>query len=163
MQLYILTCGIGCLPKCQRLGNEPVHHEGEIISITDFKASATLLQFLCLLEFLVIRTEDDRYVPHCCLGQVVDAYAKATTHLGHVTILIYRGEQAKAVDDEDISLLEQLCLTLAYLTIAQHPLARQQFYYLLYVTVVYDMRGYHHLPVALDTEVSNENLFVGLP
>jgi hypothetical protein len=78
---------------------ETVHDAGEVLVVADFQSTATLLQLLCLLEFVVLRTEDDGLSPYGSLHRVVDAHTKTATYVWHVGIAIDAGEKSEAVDD----------------------------------------------------------------
>ena len=74
---------------CQlRMIDKALHQSAEIIGISYLQATATLLQSLSLLEALVVRTEEYGNIPDGSLQRVMDSYAKATTNISYICIVI---------------------------------------------------------------------------
>ena len=67
---------------------EALHDAVEIVGCSNFQASATSLETLCLLEALVVGSEDDGYVPYGSLYRAVDSYAKSSSDVGDVSIVV---------------------------------------------------------------------------
>lgn len=68
--------------------DKALHQSAEIIGISYLQATATLLQSLSLLEALVVRTEEYGNISDGSLQRVMDSYAKATTNISYICIVI---------------------------------------------------------------------------
>ena len=71
---------------------EALHDAAEIVSCSNLQTSATSLETLCLLEALVVGSEDDGYVPDGSLYRAVDSYAKSSSDIGDVSIMVYAAQ-----------------------------------------------------------------------
>ena len=64
-------------------------------------AASEVDEVVCLLEFVVIRAEDDGLAVGYGLENVVYAHAEPSTDIGHGGVAIELGEEAYVVDDEN--------------------------------------------------------------
>ena len=112
---------------------------------------------------MVVWSEDDGKVPHCCLGEVMDACAEAASYVDDIAVFIYGAEQSEAVDDEYFGIGECLQVACGELGVAQHSSALQQLHDHLDMALGNDMGREDEFPVAMLVEVGDENLLVREP
>ena len=62
-----------------------------------------------LLEALVVRSEDYRLAPYGSFEQIMYAHSESASDIRHISIAIYRREQAVAVNDESRGVCSLLC------------------------------------------------------
>ena len=86
---------------------EALHIATEVVGIGYLQTSTTGLQALCLLETLVVGTKENRNIPDGSFQGVVDTHTKASTHIGHVGIVVDAAEQAEAIDNQHFCILER--------------------------------------------------------
>ena len=91
----------------------------------------------------------------------MDTDTEAATNIGDIPIMVDAGEQAEAVDDEDISLrqVSMLCEP----GIANHLASLQFTDNLLQVILPYHMGCENHLPVRMGIHIRDEDILVRLP
>ena len=143
------------------VGSETIHLTGEILIAANLETTA-LLQSLSLLELLVVGAEEHGHIPYGSLQQVVDTHAKASTHVGHVAIVVDARQQAEAVDDQDIGVLRVLRV-FRKAGIADDLATFEKLLYLLQMILADDMRGDDELPLRVLVEIFNKYLLVGRP
>ena len=104
--------------------------------------TTTLFQPLSLLEFLVVGAEEYRHIPDGSLQEVVDAHTKASTHIGHLTIVVDAGEQTEAVDNQHLGISQiSLILILFCLSIAEDFATCQELFNLCEMVLANDVRS----------------------
>lgn len=143
------------------VGGEGVHDVGEVVGAGDLDASATGLEFLSLLELMVVGTEDDGEIPYCCLGEVVDAVAEATADIGDGAVLIDGGEETETVDDEYLGIDE--FLGFADLRVAHDTAVGDELHNHVEMALGDDMGRDDEFPIAMAIEIVEEYLLVGEP
>ena len=131
----------------------------EVIVVRYLEASTRSQQALRLHELAVVGAKYDRDIPYRSLQRVMDTHAKATTHIGHVAIMIDRGKQAKAVDDETIRLGRRLWRGLRI----AHCLAIELGKYLAQMLLGDNMGSDDKFPFRMGIEEADEDVLVGRP
>src|SRR5574344_390998 len=111
----------------------------------------------------MVRTENNRYIPHRRFWQIVYAYAEAAAHISHITIFIYRRQQAETVYSKDFRIPKTARLLCIYLRITYNLASLKQLHYLLKMTLPYHMRGNYNLPIRMFFKIRQENLFIRQP
>ena len=79
--LYIASGSVGRSLEILCVCVEAVHQLRKVVVSVYLHATLGGKQFLCLLETLVVRTEDDRYVPYRSFKHVMYADTEATANV----------------------------------------------------------------------------------
>ena len=159
--MYVVACSVGGCAKELCIVSEAIHYLCEGIIVADFKSSLTCFEFLCFLEFVVVRSEDDRYVPYCSLRQVVYASSESTAYICHRTIFIYGREESEAVDDEYFGIGK--VAVAVYLCVAHYSSALQHLHNVFDMTFGYDVGCDDEFPVTMLIEIFKEYFLIGQP
>ena len=83
------------------IGCETVHLPFKVLIVRNLEATV-FLQALSLLEPLVVRSEEHRYIPDSRFQQIMDANAETATDISHITIMVDARQETETIDDEDI-------------------------------------------------------------
>ena len=102
MSLNVVKAHFTAARESVGIGSKRVDDLCEFIGVSNAKSAAARYQVGCFLEFLVVRSDDYRNAIDSRLVDVVDTGPESATHVGHLSILIKRGEDSEAVDYEAI-------------------------------------------------------------
>ena len=124
-----------------------------------FYTAATLQQVLRFLEFLIVRTNDNRYAVDCCLRNVVDAYSKTSSHVCHRGVAVDTCQQAVAINDEAVSIFHALRICLRIAGIRTFELADD----ILNMCLADHMRSQNEFQIGVLVEVLDKEILIGFP
>src|SRR5574344_1212614 len=153
------TCLITSSFQYIRLSNKGVHARFKSSIVCYFKSALSTKQSLCLLEMLIIWTEEYGNIPYSSLQHIMYTHTKSTAHISHFSIMINTGKQTKAIDDKTVSLSCFLgcCLRIAYTLTVKFG------QYLLDMVLTDDVRSDDEFPLLVCIEIRYEDIFIGSP
>ena len=138
---------------------QAVHHLGKQLFAVHLEGSARGEESCGLAEALVVGTEDDRHSPHRGLQHIVDAYAEAATHIGHLAIAVDARQQTEAVDNQAVCLGSLLWSRLGI----EYRRHLQLGAYLPQMVIADDMGRDDEPPFAMLIEILDKHILVGRP
>ncbi len=116
-------------------------------------------QVLCFLKLPIVGTKKNRDTIYCSLWHIVNTHAKATSHIGHLTIAIDAAEQAETVDNKTIGSGNALACGLR-----EPKSGTLEFSFnLTQMPLINDMGSKDEFQCRMTVEIRNDDILVGCP